>query len=190
MSIAHPNFPGRAAQFSIQPHHFSSMHFLWYNRHAQSYCCYSHAVLFVCTCALMLFWEDVKRREIMELPAILTIIRTDSAYRFRLDLPDAPVSASQEYTTEQTPEIRERLRRLLQAAAQYMQATLLAGAKRQSLKINANNDALPNLGRFLFATLLPPSIQDALRRLDVPLVLNANTPDIPWELLCEGSGKN
>jgi len=126
----------------------------------------------------------------MELPAILTIIRTDTAYRFRLDLPDAPVSASQEYITEQTTEIRERLRRLLQAAAQQMQAVLLASAKRQTIKINAASDALPNLGRFLFATLLPPPIQEALRRLDAPLILNANTPDIPWELLFDGSGKN
>jgi ATP-dependent Clp protease ATP-binding subunit ClpA len=121
----------------------------------------------------------------MELPAILTITRTETAYRFRLDLPDAPVSASQEYVTEQTPEMRERLRRLLQATAQQMQAALASGAKRQSLKINAHGDALSNLGRFLFSTLLPAPLQESLRRLDIPLVLNANTPEIPWELLCD-----
>ena len=45
----------------------------------------------------------------MEQPALFTIIRTDTNYRFRLDLPDSPVG--QEYSTELTTEMRERLRR-------------------------------------------------------------------------------
>ena len=42
------------------------------------------------------------------------------------------------------------------------------------------------LGRFLFDTLLPSSIQEGLRRIDSPLMLDTNTPDIPWELLYDG----
>ncbi len=124
----------------------------------------------------------------MEQPALLTIVRTETAYRFRLDLPDRPVTG-QEYTTEITPEIRERLRRLQQAAAHYMQG-LLANSRRQTIKMSVAGDALPALGRFLFDTLLPPPIQEALGHLDIPLVLSTNTPDIPWELLFEGNTRS
>ena len=47
----------------------------------------------------------------MEQPSLLTIIRADTVYRFRLDLPEGPSQPTQEYITEVTPEIRERLRR-------------------------------------------------------------------------------
>src|SRR3989440_2034102 len=126
----------------------------------------------------------------MEQPTLLTIIRADTVYRFRLDLPEGPSQATQEYITEVSPEIRERLRRILQAAAQQMQAVALADVRRQTMKLGVVNDALLNLGRFLFDTLLPPPIQEALRRLDTPLIFNANTPEIPWELLFEGSVKS
>jgi ATP-dependent Clp protease ATP-binding subunit ClpA/CHAT domain-containing protein len=123
----------------------------------------------------------------MEQPALLTVIRTETAYRFRLDLPDGPGELGQEYVTELTTEIRERLRRLLQTAAQYMQSAASMDAKRQTMKLSAANDSIPNLGRYLFNTLLPPSVQEALRHLDTPLVLSTNTPDIPWELLFDGN---
>ncbi len=123
----------------------------------------------------------------MEQPALLTVIRTETAYRFRLDLPDDPALLGQEYVTELTTEIRERLRRLLQAAAQYMQSAAFVDAKHQTLKLSAANDSIPNLGRYLFNTLLPAPMQEALRYLDTPLVLSTNTPDIPWELLFDGN---
>src|SRR5438270_1742924 len=126
----------------------------------------------------------------MEQPTQLTIIRTDTVYRFRLDLPEGQPQPTQEYITEVSPEVRERLRRTLQAAAQQMQATALADVRRQTMKLSAVNDTLLNLGRFLFDTLLPPPIEEALRRLDTPLIFNTNTPEIPWELLFEGSAKS
>src|SRR6266480_1472400 len=126
----------------------------------------------------------------MEQPTQLTIIRTDTVYRFRLDLPEGQPQPTQEYITEVTPEVRERLRRALQAATQQMQAVALADVRRQTMKLSAVNDAFLNLGRFLFDTLLPPPIQEALRRLDTPLIFNTNTPEIPWELLFEGSAKS
>src|SRR5437588_4908373 len=126
----------------------------------------------------------------MEQPSILTIIRSDTVYRFRLDLPEGPSQPTQEYITEVTPEIRERLRRTLQAAAQQMQAFALPDVRRQTMKLSVVNDAMLNLGRFLFDTLLPPPIEEALRRLDTPLIFNTNTPEIPWELLFEGSAKS
>ena len=49
----------------------------------------------------------------MEQPTQLTIIRTDTVYRFRLDLPEGQPQPTQEYITEVTPEVRERLRRAL-----------------------------------------------------------------------------
>ncbi|HEX6483625.1 MAG TPA: AAA family ATPase [Ktedonobacteraceae bacterium] len=115
----------------------------------------------------------------MEQLAQLSIIRTDTRYRFRLDLPDSPGSGTQEYITELTSDIHERLRRALQSAAQQVQATELKPQTRRG----ATNDGLLSLGRFLFDTLLPSPLQEALHRLDAPLLLNTNTPDIPWELL-------
>jgi ATP-dependent Clp protease ATP-binding subunit ClpA len=126
----------------------------------------------------------------MEQPSLLTIIRADTVYRFRLDLPEGPSQPTQEYITEVTPEIRERLRRTLQAAAQQMQAFALPDVRRQTMKLSVVNDAMLNVGRFLFDTLLPPPIEEALRRLDTPLIFNTNTPEIPWELLFEGSAKS
>src|SRR5947209_335213 len=126
----------------------------------------------------------------MEQPSILTIIRSDTVYRFRLDLPEGPSQPTQEYITEVTPEIRERLRRTLQAAAQQMQAFALPDVRRQTMKLSVVNDAMLNVGRFLFDMLLPPPIEEALRRLDTPLIFNTNTPEIPWELLFEGSAKS
>src|SRR3989440_9799756 len=126
----------------------------------------------------------------MEQPTQLTIIRTDTVYRFRLDLPEGQPQPTQEYITEVTPEIRERLRRALQAATQQMQVVALADVRHQTMKLGVVNDAFLNLGRLLFDTLLPPPIQEALRRLDTPLIFNTNTPEIPWELLFEGSVKS
>src|SRR5713226_380294 len=126
----------------------------------------------------------------MEQPALLTIIRTDTVYRFRLDLPDGPPQGGQEYVSELTPEVRERLRRTLQAATQHMQSLALTDIKRQTMKLGVVNDSLLTLGRFLFDTILPPPIQDALRRLDTALIFNTNTSEIPWELVFEGNAKS
>ncbi|HEU5376605.1 MAG TPA: AAA family ATPase [Ktedonobacteraceae bacterium] len=121
----------------------------------------------------------------MEQLALLSIVHTDTAYRFRLDLPDdghtqmVPAHAAREYTTEITPEISERLRRLLHTVAQQMQQALDARNQRRG----SASDALLTLGRYLFDSLLPPELQDILRQLDVPLIFQTNTPHIPWELL-------
>ncbi|HEY4384412.1 MAG TPA: AAA family ATPase [Ktedonobacteraceae bacterium] len=125
----------------------------------------------------------------MEQPAVLSITRSESSYRFRLDLPDGPALAGQEYSTELTVDLRERQRRSLQAAAQSMQALAFTEIKRQTLKLGAVNDALLTLGRFLFEALLPPPLQEALRRYDGVLVLDTNTPDIPWELMFDVSSR-
>src|SRR5437764_1162289 len=126
----------------------------------------------------------------MEQPALLTILRTDTVYRFRLELPESSSQAGQEYMIDLTPEIRERLRRALQSAAQYMQTMAVADVKRQTMKLGAVNDSLLTLGRFLFDQLLPSQMQDALRRLDNALIIETNTPEIPWELLFEGNAKS
>nr|BBH92899.1 hypothetical protein KTA_10980 [Thermogemmatispora argillosa] len=127
----------------------------------------------------------------MELPALLSIIRTESVYRFRLDLPEYPAREGsregREYVTEITSELKERLRRSLQAVTQYMQTQALADSKRQTMKLGAINDSVQALGRFLFEQLLPLPLQEALRHLDLPLLLDTNTPEIPWEL-CFDSG--
>ncbi|MEO7022076.1 MAG: AAA family ATPase [Ktedonobacteraceae bacterium] len=121
----------------------------------------------------------------MEQLALLSIIHTDTVYRFRLDLPDdghaqmASALAVQEYTTEVTPEINERLRRLLHTTTQQMQQAIDPRAQRRG----SASDALQALGRYLFETLLPPALQEVLRQLDTPLVFHTNTPDVPWELL-------
>ncbi len=125
----------------------------------------------------------------MEQAAILNITRTDALYRFRLDLPDSSTSIGQDYTTEITAEIRERLRRALQTAAQSMQTLAQAETKRQTVKLGTVNDALLTLGRFLFDTLLPTPVQEMVRYLDSALILNTNTPDIPWELLYDFQAK-
>lgn len=112
----------------------------------------------------------------MEQLAQLTITRTDVHYRFRLNLTDTGI---QEYITEITADIHERLRRALQTVAQQMQT----GDLRPQTRRGAAHDSLLSLGRFLFETLLPSPVQEALHRLDTPLLLSTNTPDIPWELL-------
>ncbi|HEV7236002.1 MAG TPA: CHAT domain-containing protein, partial [Ktedonobacteraceae bacterium] len=126
----------------------------------------------------------------MEQPALLTIIRTDTTFRFRLDLPDAPSQGGQDYVVDFTPEIRERLRRVLHSAVQHMQTVAMMDVKRQTMKLGAINDSMLNMGRFLFDALLPPALQDALRRLDTGLIFTTNTPDIPWELLFDGNAKS
>ena len=121
----------------------------------------------------------------MEQLALLNIIRTETAYRFRLDLPESghtqvlPGQAVQEYTTEITPEMSERLRRLLQAANQQMQQAVDLKVQRRG----SASDTLLALGRYLFDNLLPSALQEQLRQLDAPLLLSTDTPDIPWELL-------
>ncbi len=122
----------------------------------------------------------------MEQPALLTIIRTDNLYRFRLDLPDNLAHGNQEYVNELNTEMNERLRRTLQGAAQHMQMLAFAETKRQTAKTSSLNDSPLKLGHFLFDTLIPSKLQDALRRLDGTLILNTNTPDIPWETLFDG----
>lgn len=128
----------------------------------------------------------------MEQPAILRILRTETTkgeaspqiLRFRFDLPEGLAQmAPTEYTTDLTSELRERLRRNLQAATQQMQTALLPDLKRQTMKLSVVHDAFLTLGQFLFETLLPKPIQEALRHLDDTLILNTNTPEIPWELL-------
>jgi len=113
----------------------------------------------------------------MEQLAQLYIIRTDAAYRFRLDLPDGP--GTKEYTTEITTDLSERLRRALLAASQHLQPP----ENKNQTKRSGINDAFHVLGRLLFDTLVPSAIQEVLHHLDVPLLINANTPEIPWELL-------
>ncbi|MBV9712591.1 MAG: AAA family ATPase, partial [Ktedonobacteraceae bacterium] len=125
----------------------------------------------------------------MEQPALLSIVRTDARYRFRLDLPDGPAPTGQEYNNELNVETRERLRRFLQSATQSMQSLAAMEMKRQTTKLGAVNDSLLTLGRFLFESLLPAPLQEALRRLDSTLIISANTPDIPWELMFDASTK-
>ncbi len=121
----------------------------------------------------------------MEQPALLSIIRTDTNYRFRLDLPDGPIG--QEYSTDLTTEVRERLRRALQAVGQSTTTTEL---KRQINRVGPTQDALLTLGRYLFDTILPTPLQESLRRLDAALTISTNTPDIPWELMYDNSTKS
>ena len=123
----------------------------------------------------------------MEQIAQLNITRNDSSYQFRLDLPEGPVG--QEYRTELTPEIRERLRHALQAVTQAVPHMALTELKRQTTKMSAVNDALLSLGRTLFDTILPDLLREEIRRLDAPLIIHTNTPDIPWELLYDGKPK-
>src|SRR3989442_7272370 len=111
-----------------------------------------------------------ERRKVMEQPALLNILCTDTAYRFRLDLPDGSMQMSQEYSTELTNEIRERLRRLHQSAAQHMQVAFNDMKRQTTTKLSGTTDALLTFGRFLFETLLPLPMQEALRRQDAPLI--------------------
>ncbi len=125
----------------------------------------------------------------MEQPALLSIVRTDTRYRFRLDLPDGSVPTGQEYSNELNGETRERLRRALQSATQSMHSLATMEVKRQTAKLGAVNDSLLTLGSILFESLLPAPLQEALRHLDSPLIISTNTPDIPWELMFDASTK-
>ena len=118
----------------------------------------------------------------MEQPALLSIIRTDTTYRFRLDLPGGPVG--QEYSTDLTTEVRERLRRALQAIGQSTET------RRQTTRVGPTQDALLTLGRYLFETILPTPLQESIRRIETSLIISTNTPDIPWELMYDNSTKS
>ena len=120
----------------------------------------------------------------MEQLAQLHIIRTDAAYRFRLDLPDG--SGTKDYTTEITNELSERLRRALLTASQQLQSS----ENKNQAKRGGTNDAVHVLGRLLFDTFIPTAIQEVLRQLDIPLLINANTPEIPWELLFDSQSSH
>jgi ATP-dependent Clp protease ATP-binding subunit ClpA len=127
----------------------------------------------------------------MEQPVLLSIVKTDANYRFRLDLPEGPNAAGQEYSVDLSFESRERLRRALQSASQSMQSLASAAqsipglpdARHQTTKLGVVNDALLSLGRILFEVILPVPLQDALRRLTNPIIISSNTPDIPWEIM-------
>src|ERR1700736_1016266 len=114
----------------------------------------------------------------MEQPVLLSIVKTDANYRFRLDLPEGPSAAGQEYSVDLTFESRERLRRSLQSASQSMQSLASAAhsvpgfpdGKDQTTKLGVVNDALLSLGRFLFEVILPAPLQEAIRRLSSPLI--------------------
>ncbi len=121
----------------------------------------------------------------MEQPALLSIIRTETTYRFRLDLPGGP--AGQEYSTDLTTEVRERLRRALQAIGQSTQTTEM---KRQTTRVGPTQEALLTLGRYLFETILPTPLQESIRRIETALIISTNTPDIPWELMYDNSPKS
>ncbi|HKV01559.1 MAG TPA: hypothetical protein VJQ26_05510, partial [Ktedonobacteraceae bacterium] len=108
----------------------------------------------------------------MEQLALLIINRTDRTYRFHLDLPDGPAAGPPEYIIELTADLNERLRRALQSASQYMQTL----ETKIQVKRGGTIDSLFSLGRLLFDSLLPSSIQEALHHLDIPLLINANTP--------------
>ena len=125
----------------------------------------------------------------MEQPAVLNITQSDTAYRFRLELADD--ASMLEASTELTIDVRERLRRVLHAAMQQVSVRSQSsgqddgkqGVKPQTAKFSVVNNTLHTLGVFLFETLLPASIQDALSRLNTPLLLATNTPEVPWEVL-------
>src|SRR6266566_4926597 len=134
--------------------------------------------------------ERSTREDSMEQPALINITHKDNQYHFRLDLPEGSALVGQEYVTDLTAETRERLRRLLQAAAQQMQAAGSTDLRNQTTKLGVVNDPLQALGRFLFEALLPSPLQEALRHLDMTLILSTNTPDIPWELLFDGGPKS
>jgi ATP-dependent Clp protease ATP-binding subunit ClpA/CHAT domain-containing protein len=63
-----------------------------------------------------------------------------------------------------------------------MQTVGLTEARLQTVKLNTVDNSLLTLSRLLYETLLPVPVQDALYRIDTALILNTNTPDIPWEL--------
>src|SRR5215467_7926521 len=115
----------------------------------------------------------------MEQIALLNVSRMDMTYRFRLDLPDGPATDPPECITELTTELNERLRRALLSVSQHIQPL---EAKAQVRRVGAV-DSLLSLGRLLFDSLLPAPVQEALRQLDIPLLISSNTPDVPWELL-------
>ncbi len=121
----------------------------------------------------------------MEQPALLSIIRTETTYRFRLDLPGGPIG--QEYSTDLAPEVRERLRRSLQAIGQVTQTM---EARRSGTRVGPTQDALLTLGRYLFETILPAPLQESIRRIETALIFSTNTPDIPWELMYDNSPKS
>src|SRR5947209_105796 len=111
----------------------------------------------------------------MEQPALLSIMRADTVYRFRLDLPEGLKDLTfvgQEHISELSSEQSERLKRALQSAAQQMRTMGLSEVKQQTTKLSAVNDSLLLLGRLLFDMLVPPQIQEALRHLDAPLILD------------------
>src|SRR5438046_10563719 len=101
--------------------------------------------------------------------AQLYIIRTDAAYRFRLDLPDG--SGTKEHATEITTELSERLRRALLAASQHIQPS----ENKNQANRGGTNDAVQVLGRLLIDTFIPSAFQRVLPKLAVPLLITGNT---------------
>jgi ATP-dependent Clp protease ATP-binding subunit ClpA len=120
----------------------------------------------------------------MEQLALLNIIRAETTIRFRLELPDG--SAPSEYTTELTTELSGKLRRALQGSSQLMQNSEV----KTQIKRSGVNDTVHSLGRLLFDSFVPIPIQEALRRLDSPLLMSTNTPDIPWELIYDSNASS
>src|SRR5207237_10773303 len=96
----------------------------------------------------------------MEQPALLTILRTETIYRFRLELPESSSQAGQEYIIDLTPEIRERLRRPLHSVAQNMQTLAQTDVKRQTIRLGAVSDSPLSIRRRHLDTSRTSQLQD------------------------------
>lgn len=133
----------------------------------------------------------------MELIASLTILRTTSngsdSYSYQLDwaIP-SPFFPAQTVVTPQTLAGSVVVEAELQAELQQRIDTtveVLGLLNKDPGMPGANDEALENLGKLLFARLLPIRIQGALSSLPADLPLSLVTNDhLPWELLHDGHG--
>lgn len=102
--------------------------------------------------------------------AFLAITRVGDGFRFQRGKPESGPAAFAPETTSISKDDQEQLHRAIE------QATRDPSGRYQ----------LENLGGWMSRRLLPPQIQDFLRKLDTPLIISTDAPEIPWELCYDG----
>jgi len=130
-------------------------------------------------------------------PVILSIDTAEGHLHFKLAVQrESPTQPNQEThlpsvvvgSTVLDPATYSVLRQEFESAAKILRS-LHADSEGANRSVELTiGDSLRRLGRVLYNTLLPPTIQDLLTGLPpgLPLLLHADDSDLPWELLHDG----
>ncbi|MBV7332557.1 CHAT domain-containing protein [Chloroflexi bacterium TSY] len=120
--------------------------------------------------------------------AALSILQSPGSFTFQLQPPGSQRATILTATQTLAPDADQSFQRQFDDAVRLLNRLILHRQASAQQPDATESDPLLRLGRLLHNQLLPPVIQQALRALPAgsPLILVANNPEIPWELLHDG----